>query len=208
MIIKVGIDLGTTNSEIAFINEGGNIEVIENEQNMKFTPSAVHIEDREITVGSWAKERLQDNPENVAVEFKRCMGDGTWSFPFKSGKKLSAKELSAEVLKSLLVDAKRRIGRRPVAAVITVPEGFEDPQKKDTIEAGKMVGLIGVELLKEPLAACYAFNRSLSPERRPSEIVYWLVYDLGGGTFDAALVRIEGGVFTVITHEGDLKLGG
>jgi molecular chaperone DnaK len=206
----IGIDLGTTNSEIAFINENGDIEVIDNNEGAKYTPSVVHIDENgQISVGEWAKNFLKSDSKNVDLEFKREMGDRTYKFRFETtGKEMSAIELSKEVLKSILIDAERRIDKRPVIAVITVPAAFLDPQRGDTIEAGKLAGLKCVELLKEPVATCYAYSSKLSKDRRPKGIVYWFVYDLGGGTFDAALIKVEDGNFTVVEHEGDQFLGG
>ncbi len=201
--IDFGIDLGTTNSSIAVI-KGRDTEVFKNNENFEFTPSAVWIDKNErLYVGRRAKERLEDDPENAKAEFKLQMGtDAKLEFK-RSGRLLSPEELSAEVLKSLRADVKQRIGEEIASAVITVPAAFELPQTEATQRAARLAGLALSPLLQEPVAAALAYGF-----QQENNKVYWLVYDFGGGTFDAALIQVRDGHIQVVNHDGDNHLGG
>lgn len=199
-----GIDLGTTNSAIAVLN-GVTPKIIKNLLDDDITPSAVHINKRqELVVGKSAKDKLkQTGRTDTQIEFKRVMGTQQ-SFTFKAaGVTKLPEELSAEILKSLRADVQRALGEEPMAAVITVPAAFETHQTSATMKAAKLAGFTQVALLQEPVAAALAYGFQATGEK-----AYWLVFDFGGGTFDAALIKAEDGTVTVIHHGGDNFLGG
>ncbi len=199
-----GIDLGTTNSAIALLN-GVTPKIIKNFLDDDITPSAVHISKRqELFVGKSAKDKLkQSGRTDTQIEFKRVMGTQQ-SFSFKSaGVSKLPEELSAEILKALRGDVQRSLGEEPLAAVITVPAAFETHQTSATMKAAKLAGFTQVALLQEPVAAALAYGFQASGEK-----AYWLVFDFGGGTFDAALIKAEDGTVTVVHHGGDNFLGG
>ena len=204
--IDFGIDLGTTNSTIAVI-DGIDAKVIPNKFGSTITPSAVWIDKRgSIHVGQDPKQRaLINDPDNADVEFKLRMGlgaEGKKKF-LQSGREMLPEELSAEVLKSLKTDIQTNMGEELRAAVITIPAAFENPQTNATQKAAKLAGFPLSPLLLEPYAASLAYGF-----QNESDNVYWLVYDFGGGTFDAAIMRIRDGLFQVVNHDGDNFLGG
>jgi molecular chaperone DnaK len=201
--IDFGIDLGTTNSAIAFLN-GVNTEIVKNNDEQDITPSAVAINKKGIVnIGSRAKNRMAESPSDVVTEFKRRMGtDFQYEFP-ASGKSHSSEELSAEVIKALRSSVEQRRGILIESAVITVPAAFELHQCEATQKAAKMAGLTLAPLLQEPVAAALAYGFQQDETRS-----YWLVYDFGGGTFDAALVKSEEGLINVVNHHGNNFLGG
>lgn len=201
--IDHGIDLGTTNSSIALL-KGAEVEVIKNNEGFEYTPSAVWIDKgNRVIVGRRAKERLEDDSENSACEFKLRMGTGEeWAFP-RSGRRFTPAELSAEVLKSLKADVKQRTGEDIEAAVITVPAAFELPQCEATRKAAEMAGLSVAPLVQEPVAAALAYGFQSEKDK-----VFWMVYDFGGGTFDAAIIQIRDGIIEIVNHGGDNQLGG
>ena len=199
-----GIDLGTTNSAIAVLN-GVTPRIIKNMLDDDITPSAVHINKRqEILVGKSAKAKLATTGRtDTQIEFKRVMGTQQ-SFMFKSsGVTKLPEELSAEILKALRTDVSRALGEEPLAVVITVPSAFETHQTSATMKAAKLAGFTQVALLQEPVAAALAYGFQTAGEK-----AYWLVFDFGGGTFDAALIKAEDGTVTVVHHGGDNFLGG
>jgi len=199
-----GIDLGTTNSAIAVLN-GVTPRIIKNFLDDDITPSAIHISKRqELFVGKGAKDKLkQTGRTDTQIEFKRVMGTQQ-SFAFKSaGVTKLPEELSAEILKALRGDVQRALGEEPLAAVITVPAAFETHQTSATMKAAKLAGFTQVALLQEPVAAALAYGFQATGEK-----AYWLVFDFGGGTFDAALIKAEDGTVTVVHHGGDNFLGG
>jgi molecular chaperone DnaK len=201
--INVGIDLGTTNSSIA-IFDGMEIQVIRNNANTDCTPSAVWIDkNSRLFVGAPAYKRLEVDPGNAFAEFKLQMGTDTAYKFLQSGRTLRPEELSAEVLKSLKGDMQRVKAEDLQAAVITVPAAFEMPQTQATKNAAQLAGLSHTPLLQEPVAAAMAYGF-----QSKSDKIFWLVYDFGGGTFDAAVVSIRDGVIQVVNHEGDNHLGG
>ena len=206
MTIDFGIDLGTTNSTVAVI-DGTDAREIPNKAGSPITPSAVWEDKRgNIHVGQEAKLRaLGDDPENADVEFKLRMGLGEAAARRfeRSGRMLLPEELSAEVLKSLRTDVRSNMGEELDAAVITVPAAFENPSTNATMKAAKLAGFTTSPLLLEPVAASLAYGF-----QSESENVYWFVYDFGGGTFDAAVMRIRDGLFQVVNHDGDNFLGG
>lgn len=203
--IDYGIDLGTTNSKIAVLRDT-RPDVIENKDGAVLTPSAVWIDKKgTIRVGHKAKEKYEEDPENCDVEFKRRMGrghEGRKVFA-ASGRAMLPEELSAEVLKSLRADARLHCGEDIQAAVITVPADFEAPQCHATRKAAELAGFVASPLLLEPVAAALAYGF-----QSKSDKVFWLVYDFGGGTFDAAVIQVRDGVIQVVNHAGDNFLGG
>jgi len=202
--IDYGIDLGTTNSAIAVLN-GMTPEIIKSKTGSSdITPSVVGITPKGfIHVGENAKGMIIDRDEDAYGEFKREMGKDT-VYQFKSsGRTLSPEELSAEVLKSLKGNVQQRYSEEISAAVITVPAAFKLQQCDATLRAAELAGLKGVPLLQEPVAAALAYGFQADAAN-----VYWLVYDFGGGTFDAALIKADDGTISVVNHGGDNVLGG
>jgi molecular chaperone DnaK len=201
--IDFGIDLGTTNSSIA-VMRGVGTEVIKNNQDADITPSIVGIDKRGATrVGAEGRDLSLSDPENAFGEFKRQMG-ASHQYLFKRGNisKLP-EELSAEVLKELRGNVRQRLGEEIDAAVITVPAAFELHQCDATRRAAELAGFLQSPLLQEPVAAALAYGFQADADK-----AYWLVYDLGGGTFDAAVIKAEEGTVRVVNHGGDNFLGG
>ncbi len=203
MTINYGIDLGTTNSLIARL-EGGKVEVFKSPVTWKNTlPSVVAFRNDRIIVGDKAKELVGKDPANVFAFFKRKMGTSElYPVPNLKADKTPI-ELSALVLRELKTFL--HDGQSPEAVVITIPASFDTIQSNATKKAGYEAGFQEVALLQEPVAASLAFANSSEGEQLSGQ---WLVYDLGGGTFDAALVRLEDGDMRVTDHEGDNYLGG
>jgi len=201
--IDFGIDLGTTNSAIAVL-KGNDVQVFKNNQSEEYTPSAVWInENRQLYVGRIAKERIEKDPKNAYAEFKLQMGHPhTYRFE-QSGRTMTPEELSAEVLKSLKASVMKRSGEDVQAAVITIPAAFGLAQTEATRKAAVMAGFTAYPLLQEPIAAAQAYGFESKSDK-----VFWLVYDLGGGTFDAAIMQVREGEIKVVNHGGDNHLGG
>lgn len=203
--INYGIDLGTTNSAIAkFVK--GEVIIFSNPQDYgrNTLPSVVSYKKDKITVGNKAKEFLEKDPKSVVGVFKRKMGTSE-SFKIKSiNESKSPIELSAQVLKELKTFV--NTGDSLDAVVITIPASFDTIQSNATKEAGIQAGFKQVVLLQEPIAASLAYA-NMKKEREMQE-GQWLVYDLGGGTFDVALIKIKDGEMKVLDHEGDNYLGG
>jgi molecular chaperone DnaK len=204
--IDYGIDLGTTNSAIAVVDDGV-VSVIKNAaHHADTTPSAVSVPRPEVVqVGQRARARSKDDPENVATEFKLEMGYANASRHFPgSGVTMTPQQLSAEVLKSLRADVATHRGDPPDSVVITVPAAFSLNQNKATSDAAALAGFGGsCPLVQEPTAAAFAYGLQDSAER-----AYWMVFDFGGGTFDAAIVSKRDGELHVLNHAGDPYLGG
>lgn len=203
--INFGIDLGTTNSAIAkFVK--GEVIIFSNPQDYgRLTlPSVVAYRKDKIIVGNKAKEFLEKDPKNVVGVFKRKMGTSE-SFKIKSiNESKTPIELSAQVLKELKTFV--NTGDNLDAVVITIPASFDTIQSNATKEAGIQAGFKQVVLLQEPIAASLAYaNMKKEKEMKEGQ---WLVYDLGGGTFDVALIKIKDGEMKVLDHEGDNYLGG
>jgi molecular chaperone HscC len=198
----IGIDLGTTNSAVGVWRDG-KAELIPNSLGARLTPSAVSIDDDgKLLVGMAARERQVTHPQSTATAFKRLMGTER---VISLGPKHSyrAEELSALVLRSLKADAEAFLGETVTEAVITVPAYFNDRQRKATRRAGELAGLKVERLLNEPTAAALAYGlHELDREGQ------FLVFDLGGGTFDVSVVEIFEGVIEVRASAGDNRLGG
>jgi molecular chaperone DnaK len=201
--VDFGIDLGTTNSSIALCN-GTSIEVIKNEDNAETTPSAVWMDAKgRLYVGRVAKDKVDADPGNAHQEFKRQMGKSS-ALNFKSsGRKMLPEELSAEVLKELRKSVSQNMSEEIGAAVITVPADFDSSQVEATNRAAEMAGFRQSVMLMEPVAAAMAYGFDKRPEKSR-----WLVYDFGGGTFDAAVIQVRDGIIQVRDHAGDKMLGG
>jgi molecular chaperone DnaK (HSP70) len=207
-----GIDLGTTNSAIARTGPDGRPEVLAGLSGWPATPSVVLFAGPdEHVVGEGARREARLDPEHVCALVKRRMGDAEWRF-VAHGKAWSAPAVSSLILKSLVADAGFATGEAPTAAVITVPAYFGDEERRATVLAGTYAGLDVVDVLSEPIAAAlsYGFGRlDGSPgvaEGAGHETV--LVYDLGGGTFDATVIELADRRISVLAVEGDHQLGG
>jgi molecular chaperone DnaK len=201
--INFAIDLGTTNSLIA---RGGNgsVDIFKNPAGMKVTlPSVVAFRKDRILIGDKAREYVEKDPANVFAAFKRKMGTSESFFIANDGTFKTPIELSTIILQELQHFI--FTGEKPESVVITIPASFDTVQSNATKEAGYAAGFKEVLLLQEPIAASLAFaNR----EGKGGLQGQWLVYDLGGGTFDVALVKIEDDEMKVVDHEGDNFLGG
>ncbi len=196
----IGIDLGTTNSEVAALIDG-QPRVIPDEQGRKILPSVVGIDEQgQILVGEPALNQWLLYPERTVRSIKRKMGSGE---KVRLGdREMTPQEISAVLLKTLKQRAERHLDQPVHKAVITVPAYFNDAQRQATREAGEIAGLEVVRILNEPTAAALAYETDLEHARKI------LVYDLGGGTFDVSVVQIQHGVVEVIASHGDNHLGG
>jgi len=206
--IQVGIDLGTTNSEIA-INNNGKVEIIKNVFGDEYTPSVFGFDKaKNKVVGKRAYERLykdasEEEFKNHKAEVKRLMGTSETTHFERANLEMTPEEISAEILKSLKEDALRKYPDfNTVAAVISVPAAFTIVQAEATKRAGNLAGFEHVVLLQEPIAAAVAYGFGNTKNEN------WLIYDLGGGTFDVALIASKDGVLSVLGHNGDNFLGG
>jgi len=218
----IGIDLGTTNSVVAVI-ENGQPTVVVNQEGARTTPSVVGItKDGERLVGQVAKRQAVTNPENTVFSVKRFMGrkftevsDETRRVPYRvvaaangdawidvRGKQYSAPEISAMVLQKLKQAAEDYLGEKITEAVITVPAYFNDAQRQATKDAGRIAGLNVQRIVNEPTAAALAYGL----DKKTDETI--AVYDLGGGTFDISILEVGGGVVEVKSTNGDTHLGG
>lgn len=201
--IDFGIDLGTTNSAIAVL-KGITTEIIKNDEQSDLTASAVWIDRKgTVLVGEAAKRKLTKG-ESVGIEFKRKMGTSSNHLFEKPNRRMKPEDLSAEVLKSLKNDVKRRLDEDLTAAAITVPAAFEMPQCEATQRAAQLAGISLCPLLQEPVAASLTYGF----QGKEDEKEIWLVYDFGGGMFDAALMQMRDGIIQVLAHKGDNHLGG
>lgn len=197
----VGIDLGTTNSLIAYMDKD-EVKVIPNKLGDKLTPSVVSVDDEGIVyVGKTALERGQLYPEQTAQVFKRSMGTQK-SFELGS-RSFTAEELSSLVLKCLKEDAEQYLGQEIKEAVISVPAYFNDAQRKSTKKAGELAGFIVERIVSEPTAAAVAYG--LNQKNADTK---FLVFDLGGGTFDVSILELYENIMEVRAVAGDNYLGG
>jgi molecular chaperone DnaK len=219
----VGIDLGTTNSVVGAVMEGGRAEVIPNAEGSRTTPSVVAFtEDGQRLVGQVAKRQAILNPQATIYSAKRFIGRKWGEVDEESkivsyrvekgandavrfdvrGRQYAPEEISAQVLRKLADDAGKFLGERVTEAVITVPAYFNDAQRQATKDAGKIAGLEVLRIINEPTAAALAYGL----DKRGQETV--LVFDLGGGTFDVSLLDVGDGVVEVRATSGDGHLGG
>ncbi len=196
----VGIDLGTTNSEIAVVRNG-QVEVIAVSGNKRILPSVVGIgDDGALLVGDAARNQYAVHPERTVRSIKRRMGED--SRVLMAGREYAPQEISALILRQLKDLAQAHLGVEVKKAVITVPAFFSDAQRQATREAGEIAGLEVVRIINEPTAAALAYESRHQGARKA------LVYDLGGGTFDVSVVNLEGDVVEVLASHGNNHLGG
>jgi Fe-S protein assembly chaperone HscA len=218
----VGIDLGTTNSLVAWLNLT-KPEVIPGEDGDKLVPSVVSLtESGEVVVGNAARQELIDHPDRTIYSVKRLMGRGVEDvreelnlFPFRiaegseqvirvvlGDKTFTPPEVSALILRQLKKNAETALGGPVSKAVITVPAYFNDAQRQATRDAGRIAGLEVLRLVNEPTAAALAYGL----DKRKEGVI--AVYDLGGGTFDISILKLQDGIFEVLATNGDTHLGG
>lgn len=199
----IGIDLGTTNSVVA-VMEGGEPVVIPNAEGSRLTPSVVGFSKTgERLVGQLAKRQAVSNPSRTIVSIKRHMGsDYTVDI---GGKKYTPQEISAMILQKLKVDAEAYLGEKVTDAVITCPAYFTDAQRQATKDAGKIAGLNVLRIINEPTASSLAYGLDKIKDGKEHR---FLVYDLGGGTFDVSILDLADGVFEVRASNGNGHLGG
>jgi molecular chaperone DnaK len=220
----IGIDLGTTNSVMAYM-EGGKPNVIPNSQGGRLTPSVVAEDEKgEIVVGTPAKNQAITNPESTIYSVKRLIGR-SWDDPeVEKDKELlpfamrksdtgglevqmgskwySPQEISAKILAKMKEDAEEFLGEKVQEAVITVPAYFDDSQRQATKDAGKIAGLTVKRIVNEPTAAALAYGLDKGKDEKVA------IFDLGGGTFDISILEMGEGVFEVLSTNGDTHLGG
>src|SRR6184192_4479904 len=199
----IGIDLGTTNSEAAYM-EGGAPKIIPSAEGSayggKMFPSVVAFTKDGILVGEPAKRQAVLSPDRTVMQIKRKMGT---DYKIRiDGKDYTPQEISAMILRKIKTDAEAFLGQPVNQAVITVPAYFNDNQRQATKDAGKIAGLDVLRLVNEPTAASLAYGL----DKRQNGIV--AVYDLGGGTFDISILKLHDGIFEVIATNGDTHLGG
>jgi molecular chaperone DnaK len=210
----VGIDLGTTFSAIATLDDRGQAITLPNRDGEMLTPSVIYLgDDSSAVVGQAARDVALEAPDRVASLVKRTMGYPKYDHPV-AGREFRPETLSAILLRKLVQDAELRIG--PTArAVITVPAYFDDTRRKATKDAGRIAGLEVIDILDEPTAAALAYSFQemhgggqsvLSGGLTKQQTI--LVYDLGGGTFDVTVVRLSPRQFETVAIEGDVRLGG
>ncbi len=225
MSIVLGIDLGTTNSAMAYVVSGKPV-IIENSEGNRTTPSVFfyNAKDASITIGEIAKRNAVLNPENTFYEVKRFIGRsfddketqsdikavpykvhnaaGKIKVSTKDGKDYAPEEISAAVLRKLKTDAEAKLGQSITEAVITVPAYFNDAQRQATKDAGEIAGLKVLRIINEPTAAALAYGFDKGADEKI------LVYDLGGGTFDVTVLDIANDTIEVLATNGDTHLGG
>ena len=200
--IIIGIDLGTTNSVVSYMQADGKWKVIPNPEGKNTTPSVVAFKPSgEEIVGDAAKRQMVTNPDTV-YSIKRKMGTNQKTHINCLNKDLTPEEVSAKILAYMKKYAEDHLGTKVEKAVITVPAYFNDAQRQATKDAGVIAGLDVVRIISEPTAAALAYGM----ENKSNEKV--LVYDLGGGTFDVSILDIGDGTFEVISTSGDSNLGG
>jgi molecular chaperone DnaK len=217
----IGIDLGTTNSLVAFM-EGDQPRVIPGPDGSPLLPSVVQFGREELVVGAEAKRRLLEHPERTVYSVKRLMGKGLadvaaerYLFPYRlsdehqevvriqiDDREYTPPEVSALILRELKHRAESFLGEEVRDAVITVPAYFNDAQRQATRDAGRLAGLEVLRIVNEPTAASLAYGLD---RRREGRIA---VYDLGGGTFDISILKLQDGIFEVLSTNGDTHLGG
>lgn len=201
-LTAIGIDLGTTYSSVAIVNEKGIAELVPNSDSERLTPSAVFFDDKVIIVGQDAKDALPNYPDKVVMFVKRQMGNSSWHYTH-DGQKYTPTDISAIILQKLKQDAEKYLGRDLPYVVITVPAYFDDDRRRATINAGEQAGFKVLDVLNEPTAAGIAFG--IDHSSKPETIV---VYDLGGGTFDVTIIRVKGKEIKILATGGDHQLGG
>ncbi|MFE7434699.1 Hsp70 family protein [Streptomyces tendae] len=211
----VGIDLGTTYCAVAVADRAGTPSIVRNREGENITPSVVMFQGDTVVVGSQAKRSAATAPDHVVQFAKRYMGESDPIYHSESGTPYRPEEISALLLKRLKEDAELMLDEPVEQAVITVPAYFDDARRKATQDAGRIAGLEVLRIVNEPTAAALAYGLDQSSADDHGEdgddgaaIGTVLVYDLGGGTFDVTVMRVENGDYTVIATDGDRNLGG
>jgi len=200
----VGIDLGTTFCAIAHIDAYGKPQIIPNSENERITPSVILFDEGGVIVGSIAKQNAVAHPERIVDFVKREIGKSKEEFHREfDGKVYSAEELSAIIIKKLKNDAEKYLDQHVTDAVITVPAYFNDSERTATMHAGQLAGLNVLQVINEPTSAALAYGLD---KRHDDQTVF--VFDLGGGTFDVTIMRIENHHIRMIASNGDHRLGG
>ena len=217
----VGIDLGTTNSLVAYM-DGKEPKVIADREGRTLVPSVISVDDQGWIVGEQAKQRLLTHPQSTVYSVKRLMGKGLADaqeerkyFPVSLTEKqpgviqveianhrLTPPELSALILKEIKQRAEDFLGSTVTQAVVTVPAYFNDSQRQATKDAGRIAGLDVLRIVNEPTAACLAYGL----QKKKQGVI--AVYDLGGGTFDVSILKVKEGIFEVLSTNGNTHLGG
>ena len=197
-----GIDLGTTYSAIAYVDEHGKAVIVPNQESERITPSVVLFDGDNIIVGNTAKESAKVEPHRVVSRIKQHMGDPNFVFQYE-GQAFSPEDISSFILRKVVGDAQIAAGGEPITdVVITCPAYFGTPEREATANAGRLAGLNVRAILNEPTAAAIAYGL----EQGEDQTV--LVYDLGGGTFDITMIEIKDRLIRVICTGGDHRLGG
>ncbi|MEK9778444.1 MAG: Hsp70 family protein, partial [Methylophilaceae bacterium] len=214
----IGIDLGTTHSLVAAV-QSGEAKILQDEKNARLIPSIVHYQKEDVLVGNEAAKQLASDPTNTITSAKRLIGkklsdiqpdtiplklinqDQLIGIETNQGIKTPI-EVSSEILKKLSVIAQNHIQDEIFGAVITVPAYFDDAQRQATKDAARLAGLHVLRLINEPTAAALAYGLDKKVEGR------FVIYDLGGGTFDISILQLSQGLFEVIATQGDTGLGG
>jgi molecular chaperone DnaK len=196
-----GIDLGTTYSAIAYVDEHGKSVVVPNQESERITPSVVLFDGDSVIVGNTAKESAKIEPQRVVSRVKQHMGDPNFVFEH-NGQSYSPEDVSSFILRKVVGDAELALGDTITDVVITCPAYFGTPEREATANAGRLAGLNVRAILNEPTAAAIAYGL----EQDEDETV--LVYDLGGGTFDVTMIDIKDRLIRVICTGGDHRLGG
>ncbi len=200
----VGIDLGTTFSAIAHIDQYGKPQIIPNAENERITPSVILFDGSQAIVGTMAKQNAVAEPEKIVDFVKREMGKSRAEFNREfNGKLYTAEELSALIIKKLKNDAEKYLATRVTDAVITVPAYFNDAERTATLHAGQLAGLNVLQIINEPTAAALAYGLNKRDTQQTA-----FVFDLGGGTFDVTIMRIESHHIRMLASNGDHRLGG
>ena len=205
----VGIDLGTTYSAVAYLDERGRTSMVRNAEGEILTPSVVLFDDTEIVVGREAKKLSSLRVGSVAECVKRDMGRPSYS-RLINGERLPPEVIQACILKKLNIDTQTALPG-DLKVVITVPAYFDEPRRKATADAGEMAGLQVLDIVNEPTAAALAFGETLgylSESGTAREPLKVLVYDLGGGTFDVTVIDLRPGDVRTLATDGDVQLGG
>lgn len=200
----VGIDLGTTFSAIAHVDSYGKPQIIPNAESERITPSVLLFDGLNAIVGTMAKQNAVAEPEKIVDFVKREMGRSKAQFHREFNSKVySAEELSALIIKKLKNDAEKYLGEVITDAVITVPAYFNDAERTATLHAGQLAGLNVLQVINEPTAAALAYGLD---KLESNQTVF--VFDLGGGTFDVTIMRIEDHHIRMLASNGDHRLGG
>ena len=202
--VAVGIDLGTTYTVVAQIDQFGQPQIIPNDENQRTTPSVIYADGNNVLVGSIAKEQTQISTAHTLQFIKPFMGRRTKRFALEDTE-WTPEELSAMILRKVVQDAETAMGggKKITHCVITVPAFFTEQQRKSTEDAGRIAGLQVMSIINEPTAAALAYGFDTLGTNKTV-----LVYDLGGGTFDVTVMRIEGDSVKMLATDGDVQLGG